>query len=476
MSYHTDETIAAIASAPGGAYRGIVRVGGNDVVACLSSVFASVGGDSLADITRATALAGHLRTADFAQPLPCTLYLWPTRRSFTRQPLAEVHTIGSPPLLDAVVDTVCQAGARLAEPGEFTLRAFLAGRIDLTQAEAVLGVIDARGRQQFENALEQLSGGLSGPLQQLRNDLVDLLAHLEAGLDFVEEDIEFISDEELLRQLAAAAVQVSELLEKMSSRGVSDHRTRVVLLGLPNAGKSSLLNALSGDAAAIVSPQQGTTRDYISSKTTCDGVECLLIDTAGAEDAAEAELRETASISSQAQQATGRQIRDADLRLLCIDAATSPSPEELERLAQFAQAADMVVSTKCDRPQVWHSAHVDRLRRARPQNRMQKPAIATSAVTGEGLDLLRREIARLARARHEETGNAVAATAARCRDSLQRVVDNLCQAQAAVREGLGEEIVAAEIRIALVELGKVVGTIYTDDILDRVFSRFCIGK
>ncbi len=220
---------------------------------------------------------------ELRSPLPATLYVWPNARSYTRQPQAEVHTLGSPPLLQCVLRAVCQAGARPAEPGEFTLRAFLSGRLDLTQAEAVLGVIDARGDDQLRAALEQLAGGLAGPLGQLRDRLLDLLAHLEAGLDFVEEDIEFITARELDGQLLAAAGAVDRLAQQMASRDLAGELPVVALTGWPNTGKSSLFNALLGDCQALVSEVAGATRDYLTGELEWRGLRFQLVDTAGAE-------------------------------------------------------------------------------------------------------------------------------------------------------------------------------------------------
>ncbi|MEZ6070254.1 MAG: hypothetical protein R3C10_08235 [Pirellulales bacterium] len=209
MDLRLDETIAAVASAPGGAARAIVRVSGvkmRDVVAqCLELADGRDTAAALAALRRATVLVGTIRLAGFRQPLPCDAYIWPTARSYTRESLAELHVPGSPPLAAAVVEAVCAAGARVARPGEFTMRAFLAGRLDLTQAEAVLGVIDATEQSALDVALTQLAGGLSGPLRALRDDLVELLALLEAGLDFAEEDIEFVSRDEVCRRLEHAA-------------------------------------------------------------------------------------------------------------------------------------------------------------------------------------------------------------------------------------------------------------------------------
>ncbi len=215
-------------------------------------------------------------------PLPCpALFVWPTTRSYTRQPSVEIHTVGSQPILQAMLKTLCRLGARLAAPGEFTLRAFLTGRIDLTQAEGVLGLIESRDRHELDVAVAQLAGGLGAPLVRLRDEMLELLAHLEAGLDFVEEDIEFIARDELREKIAAAAAQVQALAQRMAARGVIRDKVRVVLVGAPNVGKSSLFNALLKRSAALVSPLAGTTRDYLVGELVLDGATIELVDTAG---------------------------------------------------------------------------------------------------------------------------------------------------------------------------------------------------
>ncbi len=287
--YQANDTIAAVASAPGGAARAIVRISGPRVADVLSPVFRAEDPASLATATGPRRWAGVLvgPTAQHAElVLPGHLYFWPGTRSYTRQPLAEWHMLGSPPLVAAALCAVCAAGARQAQPGEFTLRAFLAGRLDLTQAEAVLGVIDANGPRDLQLALAQLAGGLAAPLHGLRSQLLDLLAHLEAGLDFVEEDIEFISAESLRAQLQSAAEQVDLLLSRLDQRMSAGEAPRVVLVGRPNVGKSSLFNALCGGPAALVADLPGTTRDFVRGMIDLGGVRCELIDTAGVDDTA----------------------------------------------------------------------------------------------------------------------------------------------------------------------------------------------
>ena len=463
MNYSVEETIVAVASAPGGANRGIVRVGGEQVVSSLRRSFVENRGKDWLATQVAQAFTGQFQTPAFSQPIPCRLYLWPTSQSFTRQPLAEVHTVGSPPLLAGIVDAICQSGARLAQPGEFTMRAFLAGRIDLTQAEAVLGVIDADGRRQLDTALQQLAGGLSTSLGELRSDLLDLLAHLEAGLDFVEEDIEFVSSDELMRGLSAAQEQVGSLLQRVQSRTVSTERPRIALIGLPNAGKSSLFNKLAGGAAAIVSDQEGTTRDYVLANVSIAGIDCELVDTAGAEG-----VDDGRSISAHAQGLRAKQASEAALRVLCIDVSRLHQGQTRRQLADLGGDADLLVYTKGDLLSGFQ---------ANPATLVGvSPSLVTSVVTGEGLPQLELEIAKRIDEQSDDSGDTIASTAARCRHSLTAALEFLDRAQRSVQENVGEELVAAEIRGSLAELGKVVGAVYTDDILDRVFSRFCIGK
>jgi tRNA modification GTPase len=455
--HHVDDTIAAIASPPGGALRGVVRISGPQVIACLKRCFRAAEDGDLSRIRHASVLPGTLQIAPPVGALQCDLYLWPNERSYTKQPSAELHTIGAPPLLEAALQTLCDAGARLAEPGEFTMRAFLAGRLDLTQAEAVLGVIDARNRGELRVALSQLAGGLAAPLNELRSQLLDLLAHLEAGLDFVEEDIEFIARGELRRQLDGAAELVSRIESQLSTRAERGGVPRVVLVGWPNVGKSSLFNALAGDSAAIVSHLAGTTRDYLSRAVIVDGVELLLIDTAGVETL---DPRGD-DVVAEAQKMMAGQNAQADLQLFCIDSTRPINAWEEAELEAPTPRPRLVVLTKTD---------------ARRAPTLGVSGIETSSRTRAGLGALRQALRRRIESLAGREYLAVAGTATRCRESLRLAAECLRRASGLARDALGEELVAAEIRSTLEELGKVVGAVHTDDILDRIFSRFCIGK
>lgn len=462
MSFPLEDTIAAIATAPGGAPRGIVRVSGPRAIEVVMRCVTDAAARRRIESVRVPSMVGADFALDRDAALPCELFVWPTERSYTRQVVVEIHTLGSPPLLDAALRAVCAAGARLANPGEFTLRAFLSGRLDLAQAEAVLGVIDAQDRRALDVALAQLAGGLSRPLATLRDAIVDLLADLEAGLDFVDEAIEFVSAEQVHVRLSGAAAQARDVLRQLAARAQRADAFRVALSGPPNAGKSSLFNALAG-GSAIVSDVPGTTRDALVARIDFDGVACELIDTAGLSEADAGEA-EPATIDAAAQAQSHARIAAADLELACIDATRPVAPNRTRPPLVATNARRFVVLTK-----------VDLL--ALPASRAPSPApLATSSRTGQGLAELRTAIAAAAREAMHDESSVVASTAARCEESLRLSVAAIEEAGRLAAARGGDELIAAELRLALAELGKIVGAVYTDDILDRLFGRFCIGK
>ncbi len=453
MIHPLDDTIAAIASAPGGAPRGIVRMSGPESGACLQGMLP----EGCLDKARGTAaITTELHIPPLA-PLPADVYFWPTARSYTGQPAAEIHTLGSPPLLEHVLETLVAQGARLAEPGEFTMRAFLAGKIDLTQAEAVLGTIDAVGSRQLDAALIQLAGGLAGPLRSLRETLLELLAHLEAGFDFADEDLPFLEAGQLTGQLQQARCEIEDLAERMRARREAGDTIRVVLTGPPNAGKSSLFNALADDAGALVSNLPGTTRDYLCADLTLDGAACRLIDTAGIGEVSGAQAGD---IDLAAQRIAREIVAEADVLVSCRDAAEGVEREmPLPRADEEAVTID--VRTKIDLA-----------------DRAETPfsTVGTSVKTGQGIAELEDRIREAVAERRLGEGDVVVGTAVRCRESLRSAATALDRALALLADDEGEELVAAEMRDALDALGRVVGAVYTDDLLDRIFSRFCVGK
>jgi len=272
------DTIVALSSAPGPGARAVVRLSGHGAMAVARRVFSCAGP---VEAGKQQLLEGEVQLPGVAARLPACLYCWAAPRSYTGQDVVELHTLSSPPLVELLVSACLNAGARAAQPGEFTMRAFLAGKLDLTRAEAILGVIEAGSRDELKQALAQLAGGMARPLHELREDLLNLLADVEAALDFGDEDLQFVEQTELLRRLTRGLALVTLLRRQLDQRSISGLTFRVVLAGRPNAGKSSLFNALAGSAAALVSAEPGTTRDYLVHMLDLAGVGVELIDTAG---------------------------------------------------------------------------------------------------------------------------------------------------------------------------------------------------
>jgi tRNA modification GTPase len=456
LKFDTETTICAVATGPIGAPRGAIRITGPDAITVAKRVFGDFNPPRHPRRIPGSIALERLGEIDVA------LFVWPDFKSYTGQPSVEIHCLGAPIVLQMIQRKLLDAGASLAQPGEFTLRAFLAGKLDLTQCEAVLGVIHATNERSLNIALKQLSGGLATPLKTVRTILITLLADIEAGLDFVDEDISFISNTEVQNRLTEANELVSQILKQISSRAGQQHHFQVVIAGPPNAGKSSLLNALAHDSLAIVSPEPGTTRDFVRCRMEIDGIPFDLLDTAGLESIDDDGPR------GLAQSFTQEQLDQADLILLCH------SCEDLSALHQSDLQED---------PSTSHNSETWRIitKRDLLDKVSRKPIVAPhhfsiSTMTGDGLESLKLAIQLWLSKKNKQLVDAMPMTAERCYDALQNATQALGEALRANEYAAGEEIVAGEIRLALDELGQVAGVVYTDDILDVLFSRFCIGK
>jgi tRNA modification GTPase len=379
-------------------------------------------------------------------PLPSDLYFFPGPHSYSGQDLIELHVLSSQPVVELLIARLQGLGARAARPGELTMRAFLAGKLDLTKAEAVLAVIDACDRQELKHALAQLAGGVTRPLGELREDLLNLLADVEAGLDFSEEDLQFVGEVDLLKRLGKAMALVTLVGKQVDQRSLAERPFRVVLVGRPNVGKSSLFNALSG-GRALVSAEAGTTRDYLVQRLELHGILLELVDTAGWQVS-------SGKIAVQAQDLGRTQVEEADLLLLCVEGEEPLSEEESDLLTQRSLSI-LLTATKCDEEAVTVERN------------------STSAVTGLGLDELRLHLSERARSWARP---ALAPSLSRCRHHVTACLEHLRRAHSTALFGDPAEVLAMELRGALDQLGEMVGAVYTDDLLDRIFSRFCIGK
>ncbi len=448
---HPEDTIVAAASAPGAGRRAVVRLSGPLSHAIVRKVFDPK--DLQQWEQRRRWLEGQLRLSQLRPPVPATVLRFFTPYSYTGQDMAEVHLPGSPPLVEQLIADLLRHGGRPAQPGEFTLRAFLAGKKDLAQAEAVQAVVEADDAAALQQALRQLAGGISHPLHRLRETLLDLLADIEAALDFVDEDITFVSAEEAIRRLSEASEQIAALLQQTQSRGLSRTAARIVFVGLPNAGKSSLFNALGG-GQAIVSPIPGTTRDYLIQSCDWDGVPVELVDTAGWQEAAD-------TIEQQAQQLGCDAACTADVVVWCDEHGRFPA----EHVQLFTNlGAELVrVRTKADLGVLPGPATSE------PSAADVVCSIHNSMSVKELRKILRERLLRRRRP-------GWLAGLARCRHHLEMCGEQLQAAIHYLAAGESMELVALALREALHQLGCLTGAVYTNDLLDRIFSRFCIGK
>ncbi len=441
MTLPNQDVIVALSTAPGPGGRAVVRVSGPGAAKVVAPMFQpeipSSPGRSL--------LEGRLRLPDTASPLPADLYLFPAPHSYTGEDIVEIHTLSCPPLLELLTALLLQSGARAARPGEFTMRAFLSGKLDLTRAEAVNAVIEAGDEGELKQALTQLAGGLARPLEGLREDLLNLLADVEAALDFADEDIQFVAREDILHRLTHGMAQLTTARSQLEQRAVSERPFRVVLAGRPNAGKSSLFNALGG--GALVGSQPGTTRDYLAHRLDLGDATVELIDTPGWQAGQN-------GIEGQAQELGREQAEQADLVLLCLPVNEPITRAEWAMLRQRRPPV-IGVATKGDLT----------------EPSMDIPRV--SSVTGEGLEDLRRVVAKKVQWRRPR---ALAPSLSRCRGHLDGSLACLRRAHAVVLYEDPPELLALELRGALEQLGEMVGAVYTDDLLDRIFSRFCVGK
>ena len=485
-NFHTvrwdiEQTICAIASGSTSSSRGIIRLTGSEATEILLAICEP--SDRLSvHPRRAGRYPVSLRLPSIHSAVPSFAQIWPERSSYTGQPSVEIHTIGSPPILEDAIEALTSQGARLADPGEFTFRAYLSGRLDLSQCEAVLGVIHAQSDEELALSLQQLAGGIQLPVRNAREQLIDLLADLEAGLDFVDEDIEFISQEMLRSRLETILRDLRGLESKIRNRRIQTGLPEVVLVGHPNAGKSSLLNRLVCQNAAIVSDSAGTTRDVLRKQIQLSSGSVLLCDTAGIEDVdAHPSTSEGYTPREIAQQVGREQFRRGKLLLLCIDARSSDNEivTALESLQVGADQELWILLTQTDRLGDDWQARTTKIREilAQRDSQTRHTKIVPSSIFSDDLiGEIKEHLGQWLADQSAEMQTMLPLTSTRCLTALRAAIESIDRCVMLSEERLGDELVSAEIRIALDELSVVAGQVHNEDILDALFGRFCIGK
>ena len=432
------DTIAAVATPPGRGGIGVVRVSGSDVPRIAQAVLGRLPRARHATVATFRDAAGTLIDRGIA------LY-FPAPGSYTGEAVLELQGHGGPVVMQLLLRACVDAGARLAEPGEFTRRAFLEGKLDLAQAEAVADLIDAASREAARSAARSLSGEFSAAIGALRTRLIELRALTEAMLDFPDEGVDPLHRDDAMRRLTEAREALGEVLGRGRQGKLLRAGIHVVLAGAPNVGKSSLLNRLAGEDLAIVTPIPGTTRDTVREAIEIDGMPLLLVDTAGLREAGD-------EVERLGVERARREVAAADLVLIVAEAgSTGPPVADLP-----AGAARLDVYNKVD---------------LAPGFAAPEGALAVSAKTGEGLDRLRRSI--LEAAGWSSTGESAFLARERHLQALEQASAHL---EGASREADRWEFFAEELRLAQRALGSITGEYTADDLLGEIFGRFCIGK
>jgi tRNA modification GTPase len=447
-----DDTIVAIATPPGRGGIGVVRLAGSDSRSIASGMLRLNH-----ELEAGRALFGELiepATRERIDEVVVTLFAKP--HSYTTDDVVEISAHGSPVVLRHVIELATIAGARLAEPGEFTMRAFLNGRIDLTQAEAVRDLIESQTLYQAKVAAQQLEGALSKRLQPVKKKLVDLIAVMEAGIDFAEDDVSVLPSEEMRQRINAIQEPLEQLRASFAYGKIVHEGLTLAIVGRPNVGKSSLFNRLVERERAIVTATPGTTRDLVTETVAMGGIPVKLIDTAGIRQAHD----EAESIGIRK---SYEALSEADLVLVVMDSTQKISAQDRELLATSPNRRTLAVANKADLD--GRAITIDAFR-----------VFRTSALTGQGVDELRQEILQMIAGRSGGEQESGFLTNVRHQRLVEEAITNLDAARQAVERKIPHEMIMLDLYGALRPLDAITGETTTDDILNLIFSSFCIGK
>lgn len=457
-----DDTIVAISTPIGEGGIGIVRLSGKASLQIVDRIFKSKSGRSVFEYKSFTTHYGFIYDGN-TRIDEVILTIMKAPYSYTREDVVEINCHGGIVPLKEVLELTLREGARLAQPGEFTKRAFLNGRIDLIEAEAVLDIIRAKTDLSLKYAMKQLEGGLSERINLLKEKILDILASIEASIDFPEEDIDFSSDETLLKDIDDILNELNLLIDESKTGIILRGGLLAVICGKPNAGKSTLLNTLLKKERAIVTPVPGTTRDTIEESVNIKGVQIRLVDTAGV-----TETDDPVEIEGITR--TKRYVEDADIVLFLLDNNT-PFEEDDVKIGNLIKDSKnvLVIINKIDLEQ---RLSLEKINEILPN----RSIINISAKEGIGISDLENEIAKLVFNGSVISSDDAIITNARHRDSLIKTKNALIDAKRDIVNGKGPEFISIDIREALDSIGIIIGEVYTDQLLERIFSKFCIGK
>ncbi len=461
-AHDLSDTIVALATAPGTGAIGIIRLSGKEAMSIADQAFF---GKNLIKAASHTVHYGSIKDENGLVLDEVLISIFKAPRSYTKEDVAEISCHGSPYILQKVIEYLVRLGARLAQPGEFTLRAFLNGQMDLSQAEAVADLIASSSESSHSMAMRQMRGGFSNEIQKLREDLIHFASMIELELDFSQEDVEFANREELLDLVAKIQKILRALIDSFQLGNAIKQGISTVIAGRPNAGKSTLLNALLNEDRAIVSAIAGTTRDTIEEMLNIQGIQFRLIDTAGIREAED-------QIESIGVEKTMEKIASSTLLVYVYDLLTTPIQtvkEDLIKL-QKSQLSTMVIANKSDALDQLPSDQKDQILASIPQDHL-----LLSAKEKENLDALKKQLYQSVITAPVSNDSTIVNNI-RHYEALQKSYESLDSVVQGIRIEIPSDLVAMDIRHALNYLGEITGEISTDDLLGNIFGKFCIGK
>ncbi len=457
-----EDTICAISTPIGEGGIGIVRISGKDAILIADKIFFPKRNKKLSTLPSHTIHYGEIRD-DSKEKIDETLIsIMKAPNTYTKEDVVEINCHGGAVPLKRVMELVLKNGARLAEPGEFTKRAFLNGRIDLSQAEAVIDIINSKTDDSLRLAVNQLSGILSKKVNAIREELISIIASVEASIDFVDENIEFISRVEMGKRIKRALDEIETLITTADEGKIYKEGIATAIIGRPNIGKSSLLNALLKEERAIVTSVPGTTRDVIEEWVNIQGMPLRILDTAG--------IRHTEDIVEiEGVKRSREAIKRADLILLLIDGSIKLKEEDKSLIEEVGDKRLIVLLNKSDLLSV---VKEDDIKKFLPD----KEVVSISALTGDGIDSLRSVIHSLLFKGRITAGERPIITNLRHKTALEKTKKALETLEGSLKNEMSEEFLAVDLRGALNALGEITGETATEEILNRIFEEFCVGK
>ncbi len=477
MSFGLNDCILAISTPSGQSLKAIIRLSGRDVLSCLRSVFVS--GD-IEEIVCEKGFRSYHRNLYLEKEkvrIPATIYIMKSPNSYTREDVVEIHTFGSPPLLEMLMEALLSFGregfcaenndevsrcVRIAGPGEFTKRAFLNGRISLAEAESVMHVIRSQTDSELLISVANLKGKLAALMHSIQGKLVDLCARTEAAIDFYDHDIELISIDEIKKGLDAVKEKLCIISGGVQRPKISHYGVKMVFIGLPNAGKSSLFNKLLNRPKAIVTQVRGTTRDTLEADMVLDGINIRMKDTAGV-------TCGSGELESLAAQRTYGSMDDAQIVLFIIDGSMKLGVRQIALFDSITTRNKIIVINKID---LGGSVCYAGL----PLKMRAFPVIKTSVLTGEGLDTLKKTVVSEILGSNIDISASDIVFTMRQKVVICKAIEIIEQISDSLSEGISHELVAIDLREIVDTIGEVTGEVVTDDILDVIFSTFCVGK